>query len=88
VWSAHPSITAADLPRAQTLHDGAHAIHLDLHTDFTGCDMTSCPQGAVLQPSKAIYPDASDVIFYYSGWNESGVAAQLQINGQRCHRGA
>ncbi len=86
VWSVQPSIGAADLARAQTLHDGAHATHLELHTDFTGCDMTSCPQGAVLQPGKAIYPNASDVIFYYSGWNESAAAPQLQVNGQRCQR--
>ena len=85
-WSAGPSTSAADLARARTLHDGAHALHPQLHTDFTSCDMTACPQGAVLQPSRAIYPNPTEVIFYYSGWNTSPPAASLQVNGQRCRR--
>jgi len=85
-WSAGPSIGDADLDRASALHDGGHATHPALHTDATMCDAASCPQGAVLQPSKAIYPDVDTVVFYYAGWTTSGGAGTLQVNGQLCRR--
>jgi len=68
---------------AEVLHDGNHALHPQLHVDGTQCTAATCPQGAVLQPSKAIYPDGGDVIFYYSGWS---TLPGLQVNGQRCTR--
>ena len=82
-WSATPVAAQADLNAASVLHDGNHALHANLHVDGTQCTPDTCPQGAVLQPSKAIYPNATDVIFYYSGWSD---APALQVNGQRCHR--
>jgi hypothetical protein len=63
--------------------DADHSLHPNLHLDGTGCTKANCPQGAVLQPGKAVYPDGGDVIFYYSGWS---TLPGLQVNGQRCHR--
>jgi hypothetical protein len=82
-WSASPAASEAELAAAGVLHDGNHAVHENLHVDGTSCTPQTCPQGAVLQPSKAIYPNATDVIFYYSGWSNTPA---LQVNGQRCHR--
>ncbi|HEY1556596.1 MAG TPA: hypothetical protein VGF94_17290 [Kofleriaceae bacterium] len=82
-WTFTPALTQADVDAALTLHDGNHAQHPQFHVDGTACTPETCPQGAVLQPSKPIYPNATDVIFYYSGWSN---APALQVNGQRCHR--
>lgn len=83
-WAATPLPPADALTDAAPfLHDGDHALHPTLHLDGTLCTMATCPQGAVLQPSKAIYPDAGEVIFFYSGWS---TLPGLQVNGQRCNR--
>jgi hypothetical protein len=83
-WSTTPIPAGGALTDAAPfLHDADHALHPNLHLDGTGCTKASCPQGAVLQPGKAVYPDGGDVIFYYSGWSN---LPGLQVNGQRCHR--
>jgi hypothetical protein len=85
-WTTTPVPPASALTDAAPfLHDGDHALHPALHLDGTTCTMSTCPQGAVLQPSKAVYPDGGDVIFYYAGWS---TLPGLQVNGQRCTRSA
>jgi hypothetical protein len=83
-WSSAPVPAAGALAvdAGSFLHDANHALHPELHLDGTQCTRT-CPQGAVLQPSKAIYPPGGDAIFYYSGFS---TLPGLQVNGQRCIR--
>jgi hypothetical protein len=75
-WSPtiHPGTIEEIQARSELVHHSLHDLHPDVHTNTTN---------SVLQGANAVFPNADEVLFFYSG---IGTAGTLRVFSQSCTR--